>query len=1051
MMSRLVTPPQYQKRLLKSLLVVFASSCSLSLLGAENDAPSYALDVAQNDTEDASSAVEQALEVYVPVNQPPILQSVGMLEAKEGEVLSLRLQATDPENQPLTFSLDKGPAGLGLSSDGLLQWVLDYDSAGKHDVQVTVSDGELTDSNKWVLVVDNNNRPPQFSSDPVTTVNENSLYEYRVEADDPDGDKLRFSLNHAPKKMTFDGRTIRWTPTFEQSGNYSFSVVAKDASSETVQNIDLMVVHVNRPPIWTSSRLGNAKEGEIFSQMLKASDPDADQLMFEVAKGPQGLTITEEGLLSWSPDFDTAGEHVIEVLLSDGEETVAKRFTLQVTNTNREPQFTSVAALHASEASEYNYWIETLDPDADTVNLTLRKSPKGMILEGQQLHWVPSYTQAGVYPVILEVSDGTLKMEQRFEVTVENTNRLPVWQTETLTGAQEAGEYNVILEASDADGDALSYQLQSGPEGLTVSDTGVMHWLPSYESAGTHQLALVVNDGQDQTTKTLAVTVSNTNREPEFTAQPPLQAAETSPYQYDLMIHDADGDVLIAKLQQGPVGMTLQNNKLQWTPSFEQSGSHSVEVEILDAESSIKQVFQITVSNTNREPVFTPPTSAVLSLQENSAWSLPLDLVDADNDTLSLKISNAPAGVTLKGQTLHWTPTYIQAGVHKVRVAASDAESVVYLSLDLHVENTNRAPQISSPALLNAKEDEAYEYEVKAFDLDINEDKKALEVLSYKVLSGPEGMAFAGERLVWKPNFDHAGEHVVKIQVSDGSLMVEQAFTLTVANTNRAPAFDSVADVYYILEDETYEYDIDVMDLDADNVTLSLEKGPEGLQLTGRSLRWKTGFKDAGEYSVVLKASDGDLETLQPLSLLVENNNRLPVFVSEPKKRAFESVDYRYQIKVSDDDKEQLGLILLEGPDGMRLKDQGLISWTPAFDQFGEHDVKISVSDGIDTQYQTFTVNVIDTNRGPTFPKIAKQSIIAGNKFRYDLAATDVDGDSLSYVLVHAPSKMEVNKKGSLYWKVKERDVGTHTVIVSVSDGDLKVRRYFDITVQPEK
>ena len=60
----------------------------------------------------------------------------------DGKVWTYQVKATDPDNDPLTYSLKSGPAGMTInSSTGLIQWNVPPDFTGKAAAGVSVSDG----------------------------------------------------------------------------------------------------------------------------------------------------------------------------------------------------------------------------------------------------------------------------------------------------------------------------------------------------------------------------------------------------------------------------------------------------------------------------------------------------------------------------------------------------------------------------------------------------------------------------------------------------------------------------------------------------------------------------------------------------------------------------------------------------------------------------------------------------------------------------------------------------------------------------------------------
>jgi len=81
------------------------------------------------------------------------------------------------------------------------------------------------------------NSSPVIESDPVTTAKEGAAYTYDVEATDPNGDTLTYSLTTSPTGMTINSNTgvISWTPTEAQIGAIEVVVEVSDGSKSATQ------------------------------------------------------------------------------------------------------------------------------------------------------------------------------------------------------------------------------------------------------------------------------------------------------------------------------------------------------------------------------------------------------------------------------------------------------------------------------------------------------------------------------------------------------------------------------------------------------------------------------------------------------------------------------------------------------------------------------------------------------------------------------------------------------------------------------------------------
>ena len=87
------------------------------------------------------------------------------------------------------------------------------------------------------------NSAPVIESDPITTAIEGGLYTYVVEATDPEGDELGFTLSIHPDGMTITASTgvISWTPTEAQIGANEVVVEVSDGSRSATQSFTIGV------------------------------------------------------------------------------------------------------------------------------------------------------------------------------------------------------------------------------------------------------------------------------------------------------------------------------------------------------------------------------------------------------------------------------------------------------------------------------------------------------------------------------------------------------------------------------------------------------------------------------------------------------------------------------------------------------------------------------------------------------------------------------------------------------------------------------------------
>ncbi|MGA7935963.1 MAG: putative Ig domain-containing protein, partial [Kovacikia sp.] len=135
--------------------------------------------------------------------------------------------------------------------------------------------------------------------------------------------------------------------------------------------------------------------------------------------------------------------------------------------------------------------------------------------------------------------------------------------------------------------------------------------------------------------------------------------------------------------------------------------------------------------------------------------------------------------------------------------------------------------------------------------------------------------------------------------------------------------------------------------------------------------------------------------------------NDAPVIASTALTQAKTEERYLYTVKANDLNGDALSYELVQQPKGMAIAPNGTITWRPSQDQVGTHQVIVRVSDGRGgVDLQQFDVDVKQGNRDPLITSIVPEiNPQVGKAFKYQVTATDLDGDSLTYSLVSNPAQ----------------------------------------------
>ncbi|MEN1729099.1 MAG: putative Ig domain-containing protein, partial [Pseudomonadota bacterium] len=244
----------------------------------------------------------------------PLIQPIADQVAVIDTSFQLTIDADDPDpSDVLLYELLEAPAGLVIDpGTGELNWTPLFADIGVYTVRVRVSDpsgaADETFFELWVIA---DNLPPVIDVVPDRGAAPGNLVQVQVIAVDPDDDDIVFSLSERPTGITIDPTTglIRWTPTTQQLGPHTVTVVAEDEFSALDQVSFEVFVDLNRAPVALDDSGYRVERGDTLmvpspGVLINDSDPNGDALTSERMVGPsQGsLQLNSDGSFDYTPD-----------------------------------------------------------------------------------------------------------------------------------------------------------------------------------------------------------------------------------------------------------------------------------------------------------------------------------------------------------------------------------------------------------------------------------------------------------------------------------------------------------------------------------------------------------------------------------------------------------------------------------------------------------------------------------------------------------------------------------------------------------------------------
>ena len=259
------------------------------------------------------------------VNRAPVLEGMEPINISEGGILKIVPKTYDPDN-------DK----VSLSYTGFIKtdtYKSKPGDAGTYDVIVTASDGLLTTSKFVQINIKRVNRVPVFGKMDDLKASEGENIAIMLDAIDPDGDSVSYSIDNPPANSSLKGNVFLWAPNYHilnkgETKNFDLVFAATDGRLEARKIVKLELKYRNRAPrIVNASRNVIARVNEPVLMSVKAVDDDGDELAYTWDFGffeKYRATPLHQRI------FTTSGTKIVKVIVSDGTDETEQLINVNV-------------------------------------------------------------------------------------------------------------------------------------------------------------------------------------------------------------------------------------------------------------------------------------------------------------------------------------------------------------------------------------------------------------------------------------------------------------------------------------------------------------------------------------------------------------------------------------------------------------------------------------------------------------------------------------------------------------------------------------------------
>jgi VCBS repeat-containing protein len=683
------------------------------------------------------SAVANVSINVTAVNTAPVItegDSISRTMSEDGSptAFSLTLNATDSDGDTLTWSISTQAANGTASASGTgaskaIGYTPNANYNGPDSFVVQVSDGALSDTITVNVTIEAVNDAPVIGgSDPAAvTMSEDgspTAFNLTLNATDVEaGTTLTWTISTAATNGTAGvtapgtgtSMAITYAPNANYNGSDSFVVQVSDGTASDTVTVNVTIQPVNDAPDITQTSpqaVTMSEDGAptAFSLTLNATDVDTGTTLTwtistAAANGTAAIPSPGTGASispTYAPNANYNGSDSFVVQVSDGTlaDTVTVNVTIQAVN---DAPVANNQTVTTSKNIAIAITLTGSDIEGSALRFFIVTNPANGTLSGTEpnVTYTPNTNFTGTDSFTFRANDGALDSNPNGTITVNvsQTNSAPVAQNQSVTTDEDTAKA-IVLSATDADNDTLTYTILTNPTNGTLTGTPPnLTYTPNANYHGSDSFTFKARDALvDSNTATVSITVNSVNDAPQLAAIGNKTVNELAALTFTASATDDGGGAITYSLSGAPSGASINasSGAFTWTPTEAQGpGSYPFNVCASDGSLNTCETITVTVNELNQAPVLDPIGSK--TVQEGTLLSFTANAYDNDlpANTLTYSLVGAPTGASIDPTTgvFTWTPTADQGPtVYIIDVVVSDGVTTDLESVQITV--TEGAP-----------------------------------------------------------------------------------------------------------------------------------------------------------------------------------------------------------------------------------------------------------------------------------------------------------------------------------------------------------------------
>lgn len=786
------------------------------------------------------------------LNGPPVLEKIEDIRVTEGGLVNISPKATDPDHDKIEYSISE-PVG------GDRVWQTGFDDAGEYEIEITASDGFLSDSQTVKIVVEDNDRAPaiveSYPEEDKLYLKEGSEVSFSIRAIDPDRDELFYSWTIDEDEVG-KKKGVKYYIDYESAGVRVVKCAVSDGVVKTSKKWILVIENVNQPPVLDVDEEYVFNESDLVKIAPKATDPDGDKIIFLFSE-----PLDENG--EWRTDHKSSGVYAANISVSDGEFIDSKFVKIVVKDVDTAPVFEELGEVYAEEGTNISIRLNAYDYDGEEVSFFAEELPEGAVIEDNMFKWVIGHRAVKrktgwfgrlakalkIYDFIFDDSKkfeiniiaeaGEMFSMQKLMVIVSDKNRVPVIDAPYKIKAKENELVKINHHYYDLDGDRLKTRIS-----YPFNKDG--EWHTDFDDSGEYNISISVDDNLNRTIKDVLVEIGNVNREPLLSVEGYVKVKAGEEVVLEPRVIDLDYDNIMISYSG------WMDSDRYWT-NKDDSGIHTVTVSASDSISVTSKDITVEVK---------PPVIFWFYFKFVALGLIILALIilylgrrekkeaePEEEDFYEIEEEEEPKKAEKITEIEIEEPEIVKT--HKINSRHVIGVIVILLII---------AASIASTIFLLRGSDKLVFKDIGNREID---EGKLLEIEfrtrnadSIDVSNLPYGSRFKDILFTWTPNFEQSGIYDIKAVAYNNESEKAQNFSITVNDVNRAPKILSTSPLtpLSIYAGKEITFSIEAEDEDKGRLSYTWYLGFE--KYKGKEHMTRV-FTVPGKKTVKVKVSDG--------------------------------------------------------------------------------------------------------------------------------------------------------------------------------------------------